>query len=89
MCPQQADSLSTVKDESSEHSQSQLCSLCAPSSSSGYESSLSMCELTVPLELMEVKTHITAEARLLCRSINLFLRDFTRTQTPGAAAQRK
>lgn len=68
MCPQQADSVSMVKDESSEHSMfrchhshSHLCSLCVPTSSSGYESSLSMCELTVPLELMEVKRHVVIE----------------------------
>ncbi|KAM6989835.1 uncharacterized protein LKV04_009430 [Tautogolabrus adspersus] len=57
---QQADSLCTVKDESSCTSSDQsvcrlhsnlahLCSLCVPASS-GYDSSLSMCELTTPGE---------------------------------------
>nr|XP_020480924.1 transcriptional activator Myb-like [Monopterus albus] len=60
----QADSLSTVKDRSSCTSSEQsmcghhcrhthLCSICVPTSSSVYDSSLSMCELTAPMELME------------------------------------
>lgn len=80
MCPQQADSLSTAKDESSEHSMfrchhshSHLCSLCVPTSSSGYESSLSMCELTVPLELMEVKRHITYYPLLLLKYLDCWI----------------
>ncbi|XP_056247190.1 transcriptional activator Myb-like [Seriola aureovittata] len=61
------DSLSTVKDESSctssDHStcrhlcsHTHLCSACVPASSSGYDSSLSMCELTATAELTEVST---------------------------------
>ncbi|GLD68968.1 transcriptional activator Myb-like isoform X1, partial [Lates japonicus] len=57
-------SLSTVKDESSctsseqsvrrrHRSHAYLCPACVPASSSGYNSSLSMCELTAPVELME------------------------------------
>ncbi|XP_038575090.1 transcriptional activator Myb-like isoform X5 [Micropterus salmoides] len=60
----QADSLSSGKDESSctssdlsmcgrHSSHAHLCSVCVPASSSGYDSSLSMCELTAPVELME------------------------------------
>ncbi|XP_029283538.1 transcriptional activator Myb-like [Cottoperca gobio] len=41
-------------DESSDQSDhTHLCSVCVPASSSGYGSSLSMCELTVHAELME------------------------------------
>ncbi|XP_033976765.1 myb-related protein B-like [Trematomus bernacchii] len=47
--PSKADSVSTVKDESDQS----LCSGDPPASSSGYSSSLSMCELTAPVELME------------------------------------
>uniref|UniRef100_UPI0037E7FDD4 transcriptional activator Myb-like n=1 Tax=Semicossyphus pulcher TaxID=241346 RepID=UPI0037E7FDD4 len=61
--PNKADSLCTVKDESSCTSSDQslcclhsnlahLCSICVPAST-GYDSSLSMCELTAPTELME------------------------------------
>ncbi|CAJ1073171.1 myb-related protein A-like isoform X4 [Xyrichtys novacula] len=61
--PAKADSLSTVKDESSctsndqsvcclHSNQAHLCSFCVPTSS-GYESSLSMCEPTAPPALME------------------------------------
>ena len=49
----QADSVSTVKDESDQS----LCSGDPPASSSGYSSSLSMCELTAPVELMEAVHH--------------------------------
>ncbi|XP_070700872.1 transcriptional activator Myb-like [Pempheris klunzingeri] len=65
--PTKADSLSSVKDESSLTSTNQsaggrhcnhshLCSIYVPasSSSSGYDSSLSACELTAPAELMEM-----------------------------------
>ncbi|XP_018534538.1 myb-related protein B isoform X2 [Lates calcarifer] len=62
--PTKGHSLSTVKDESSCTSSEQsarrhhrshgyLCPACVPASSSGYDSSLSMCELTAPVELME------------------------------------
>ncbi|XP_038575086.1 transcriptional activator Myb-like isoform X2 [Micropterus salmoides] len=62
--PAKADSLSSGKDESSctssdlsmcgrHSSHAHLCSVCVPASSSGYDSSLSMCELTAPVELME------------------------------------
>ncbi|XP_044075509.1 myb-related protein B-like isoform X2 [Siniperca chuatsi] len=62
--PSKADSLSSAKDESScassdqsvcgrHSSHAHLCSICVPASSSGYDSSLSMCELTAPAELME------------------------------------
>ncbi|KAI3374827.1 hypothetical protein L3Q82_021049 [Scortum barcoo] len=54
---QEADS---VKDESTDQSvcgrhgdHAHLCSICVPASSSGYNSSLSMCELTAPVELIE------------------------------------
>ncbi|KAK5860507.1 hypothetical protein PBY51_021977 [Eleginops maclovinus] len=47
--PTKADSVSTRKDESDQS----LCSGGLPHSSSGYSSSLSMCELTAPAELME------------------------------------
>ncbi|XP_074505920.1 uncharacterized protein LOC141776336 isoform X2 [Sebastes fasciatus] len=61
-----ADSLSSVKDESSCSSADQslcerrrnhvhLCSVCVPASS-GYGSSLSVCEVTGPAELMEANT---------------------------------
>ncbi|XP_034410649.1 uncharacterized protein LOC117746014 isoform X7 [Cyclopterus lumpus] len=57
----QGDSLSSVKDESSCSSSDQtkhahLCSVYGPASSSGYSSSLSMCELTTSAELMELNT---------------------------------
>ncbi|XP_031734011.1 transcription factor MYB3R-2-like, partial [Anarrhichthys ocellatus] len=57
----QGDSLSSVKDESSCSSSDQtnpahLCYVCVPASSSGYGSSLSMCELTASVELMEANT---------------------------------
>ncbi|XP_059215931.1 uncharacterized protein LOC131993882 [Centropristis striata] len=62
--PTKADSLSSVSDESScscsrrsvselNNNHALLCSTCVPASSSGCSSSLSMCELTVPAELME------------------------------------
>ncbi|KAM6920655.1 uncharacterized protein PEZ65_012577 [Lycodopsis pacificus] len=59
--PKQEDSLSTVKDESSCSSSGQtnpahLCYVCVPASSSGYGFSLSMCELTASVELMEANT---------------------------------
>ncbi|XP_039672275.1 myb-related protein A-like [Perca fluviatilis] len=51
--PTKADSLSSVKDESGCTSSDHLCSCCVPTSSSGYGSSLSMCELTTHAALME------------------------------------
>ncbi|XP_049455260.1 myb-related protein A-like isoform X1 [Epinephelus fuscoguttatus] len=60
-----ADSVSAVKDESSciscgqsvcgcHGNQAHPCSICVPApSTSGYSSSLSMCELTAPMDLME------------------------------------
>ncbi|KAK9538289.1 hypothetical protein VZT92_003473 [Zoarces viviparus] len=59
--PPKGDSLSTVKDESGCSSSDQtnpahLCYVCGPASSSGYGSSLSMCELTASVELMEANT---------------------------------
>ncbi|XP_040912190.1 myb-related protein A-like [Toxotes jaculatrix] len=61
------DCLSSVKDESSCSSSRQsmsqchcsrahLCSACVPTSSSGYDSCLSLCELTAPAELTETNT---------------------------------
>ncbi|XP_075933581.1 uncharacterized protein LOC142933374 [Anarhichas minor] len=59
--PSTGDNLSSVKDESSCSSSDQtnpahLCYVCVPASSSGYGSSLSMCELTASVELMEANT---------------------------------
>ncbi|XP_059200498.1 transcriptional activator Myb-like [Centropristis striata] len=65
--PTKADSLSSVSDESSCSSSSRsvskhhnnhahLCSTCVAASSSGCSSSLSVCKLTVPAELMEANT---------------------------------
>ncbi|XP_054483433.1 transcriptional activator Myb-like isoform X2 [Anoplopoma fimbria] len=51
--PTKGDSLSSVKEESCCSSSAHLCSVCVPASSSGYSSSLSMCELTASSELME------------------------------------
>ncbi|XP_042284044.1 transcriptional activator Myb-like [Thunnus maccoyii] len=62
--PAKADSLSSGRDESSctssdlsvcgrHHSHAHLSSICGPSSSSSYDSSLSVCELAAPVELME------------------------------------
>ncbi|XP_078029591.1 uncharacterized protein LOC117271582 [Epinephelus lanceolatus] len=63
-----ADGVSTVKDESSciscgqsvcgcHGNQAHPCSICVPApSTSGYSSSLSMCELTAPMDLMETVT---------------------------------
>ncbi|XP_040002089.1 transcriptional activator Myb-like [Xiphias gladius] len=70
--PAEADSLSTVKDESSctssepsmcrrHRSHAQRCSTCVPASSSGYDSSLSACELTAPTELMEALNQTSSQ----------------------------
>ncbi|XP_041659596.1 uncharacterized protein LOC121520290 [Cheilinus undulatus] len=67
-----ADSLTSMKDESSctasdqsvgrlHSNQSHLCCHCGPNSS-GYDSPLSMCELTAPAELMEEATSQNQES---------------------------
>ncbi|XP_077956210.1 uncharacterized protein LOC120816369 isoform X2 [Gasterosteus aculeatus] len=63
--PQQGDSLSSGKDASSCSSSDQtnpahLCPVCVPASSSGYSSSLSMCERTPFMELMEAAPDVTS-----------------------------
>ncbi|KAM8849196.1 uncharacterized protein AB9W97_021009 [Spinachia spinachia] len=63
--PTQGDSLSGGKDESSCSSSEQtnhahLRPVCVPASSSSYSSSLSMCELTASVELMEATPDVTS-----------------------------
>ncbi|XP_071348390.1 transcriptional activator Myb-like isoform X2 [Trachinotus anak] len=101
-----ADSLSTVKDESSctssdlstcQHlrGHTHLCSSCVPVSSSGYDSSLTMCELTAATELIETTEtwsrsprEVTSLPTCLCREdADLSVIDLSRSYVAGMKEQ--